>query len=192
MQRRRLRILDLSSPSSGFFFVSAFLFFALGLLSGFLLSGCLTLPEDDVLQMVSGRDVTLMRFLQVFWSHFRWIAFAGLLSVTTLGLFLLYPLVVLRGLLLGFSFTALFVPGCRLAVLLRFFLTALLTCSPLLLLAACGVQRAARELGRCSGGEGLFSRPLFLLLLSFLLILLCSFAELWLLPGFASHIQPFT
>lgn len=192
MQRRRLRILDLSSPTPSFFLAAGLLFFALGLLSGFFLSLRLSLPEEASLQIVSGQSVTFARFLRVFWSHFRWLALAGLLSVSALGLFLLYPLVVLRGLLLGFSFTALFVPGFRLAVLLRFFLAALLNCSPLILIAACGVQRAARELGHGSGGDAAFCRPFLLVLISLLFTLLCSFAELWLLPGFASHIQPFT
>ena len=43
--------------------------------------------------------------------------------------------------------------------------------------------------------DGLFAQPVFALLILLagaLLIFLCCIAELWLLPGFVSHIQPFT
>ena len=195
MQRKRLRVWDLSRPTPGFFLAAAALLFAAGLLTGFILSGRIPLPEDAAFQMNPDAPVTLIRLLRVFWSHFRWSLFGALLSMTALGLFLLFPLVFLRGLLIGFSFTALFVSGARGAVLLHFLCTTLLTCSPLLLIAACGMVRAFRELHRAGGEDGLFgltALPLILLLAAVFLTLICSLAELWLLPGFASHIQPFT
>ena len=80
--------------------------------------------------------------------------------------------------------------------MVNFFLTALFTCSPLLLLAAAGMARSLGELRRGASGEESFlsapAAPLLLLLLSFVLTLLCCFAELWLLPSFVSHFQPFT
>lgn len=195
MRRKRMRVWDLSHPTPVFFLAAAGLVFAAGLLAGFLLSGRLTLPEDAAFQMDPDRPVTMMRLMQVFWSHFRWLLFAALLAMTALGMFLLYPLVFLRGLLIGFSFTTLFSADARGAVLLHFLFTALLTCAPLLLLCVCGMTRSLRELQR-AGTEGsifdLASLPLLLLLVSVFLTFACSCVELWLLPGFASYIQPFT
>lgn len=197
MERRRLRVWDLSQLTPGFFLMAAALIFALGLLSGFLLSGRMgSLADTSAVRIVPSAPVTTLQFWGVFWSHFRWLLFGALLAMSALGLFLLYPLVFFRGLLFGFSFSALFSSGDRLGLVVNFFLTALFTCSPLLFLAAAGMARSLCELRRGASGEESFltgpAAPLLLLLLSFVLTLLCCFAELWLLPGFVSHIQPFT
>ena len=197
MARRRLRARDLSRPTPGLFLLAATVLFALGLLAGFLLSGRLgQLVELQQVELSPEEKVTWLQFWGVYWSYFRWLLFGGLLAMSALGLFLLYPLVFLRGLLLGFSFSALFTQGSRIQVFLHFFLTALFTCSPLLLVAAAGMVRCVSELRRSPPeADGLFAQPIFALLILLagaLLIFLCCIAELWLLPGFVSHIQPFT
>lgn len=197
MQRRRLRVWDLSRPGPGFFLLVSAILFALGVLAGFLLSGrIVALAELSAVRLVPASPVTPLQFWRVFWSHFRWLLFGALLSMTALGLFLLYPLVVLRGLLFGFGFSALFSEGDRFSLIVHFLLTALLTCSPLLFIAASGMARSLAELQRAPAGEdGLFASafaPLIFLALALVLTLLCCFAELWLLPGFVSHFQPFT
>ena len=197
MARRRLRVRDLSRPTPGLFLLVGTALFALGLLAGFLLSGRLgTLAELQDVVLSPEEKVSWLQFWGVYWSYFRWLLFGALLAMSALGLFLLYPLVFLRGLLLGFSFSTLFAQGSRLDVFLHFFLTALFTCAPLLLVAAAGMVRSVGELRRSPPeSDGLFGQPMFTLLLLLagaLLIFLCCIAELWLLPGFVSHIQPFT
>ena len=64
--------------------------------------------------------MTWLQFWGVYWSYYRWLLFGGLLAMSALGLFLLYPLVFLRGLLLGFSFSTLFTQGSRIQVFLHF------------------------------------------------------------------------
>lgn len=192
MQRRRLRVWNLSRPTPGFFLLAAAVLFALGGFAGFLLSGRIgDLVDVSAVQIIPDAPVTPLRFWGAFWSHFRWLLFASLLSMSALGLFLLYPLVILRGVLFGFCFSALFCAGDRLGIVVHFFLTAFLTCSPLLLIAASGMSRSLAELHRAPSGEnGLLTcplSPLLLLALSLLLTLLCCFAELWFLPGFVSY-----
>lgn len=197
MVRRRLRVRDLSQPTFGLIFGVSVLVFALGLLAGFLLSGRLGKLVDvsDVLFSPQAR-VTMLQFWGVYWSGFRWLLFGTLLALSALGLFLLYPLVFLRGLLLGFSFSTLFADGNRLEVFLHFFLTAFFSCSPLLVMSAFGMLHACGELRRrAPASDDFYTRPVFplvLLLVGALLIFLCCVAELWLLPGFVSYIQSFT
>ena len=197
MARRRLRVRDLSRPTPGLFLLIGIVLFVLGLLAGFLLSGRLgALVDVSGVELSPEGPVTVLQFWGVFWSYFRWLLFGALLAMSALGLFLLYPLVFLRGLLLGFSFSALFVEGNRLNVFLHFFLTAAFTCAPLLLVSAAGMVRSVGELRHgLPEDDGLFSNPVFallILLVGAILIFLCCIAELWLLPGFVSHIQPFT
>ena len=194
MRRKRVRVWDLSHPSGSHFLVLAAAFFACGLAAGFALSGHISLPMEVQFRMDGDVSVSVLRLLRLFWSQFRWLLLAGLLAMTALGLFLLYPLVFLRGVLIGFSFTSLFVPGAYGFVLMYFLCTVVLTCAPLLLMAACGMKRALGELRR-GGEDGILDRPVFpllLLLASLVLTFACSCAELWFLPGFVSYIQPVT
>lgn len=197
MARTRLRVRDLSRPTPGFFLAAGAVVFALGLLGGFFLSDRLGhLIDPASVQFTSLRPVSLLLFWNLFWSYFRWLLFGALLAMSALGLFLLFPLIFLRGLLMGFSFASLFSQGSRLSIFLHFFLTALLTCGPLLLEAAAGMLRGSCELHRRPPEEaGLFAHPafpLFVLLAGAGLIVLCCFAGLWLVPGFAAYIQSFT
>ena len=194
MQRKRVRIWDLSNPSQGIFLLVAIFAFICGLFAGYVLAGGIKLPFCVSFRMQSDAPVTLMRFWGLLWSHFRWLLFAAVLSMTALGLFFLYPLVFVRGIFIGFSFSSLFTSGAYRYVLLHFLCTAALTVAPLLVCAACGVKRTFREL-RHGGEDSLLDRPWFpllMLLISLVLSILCSCAELWLLPGFVSYIQPVT
>ena len=109
------------------------------------------------------------------------------MAFSALGVFLLYPLVLLRGFVLGFSFTTLFVSGSRVTALTHFLLTALLTCGPLLLLAASGMQRGLSELHRPPSGQSCFWGSAGILagqmLSAAVLTVLCSVLQLWFLPG---------
>ncbi len=197
MVRRRLKVRDQSRPTPGLFLLAGTVLFALGLLAGFFLSGRLGQFADlEGVAFLPDDQVTWLQFWGVYWSYFRWLLFGSLLAMSALGLFLLYPLVFLRGLLMGFSFSALFVQGSRLSVFLHFFLIALFTCAPLLLVSAAGMVRSVGELRRSAPeDDGLFSRPMFALLVLLVgaaLIFLCCIAELWFLPSFVSNIQPFT
>lgn len=194
MRRKRVHIWDFSNPSQGIFLLAAIIAFAGGMLAGFVMAGCMEPPYDAQFCVRPDLPVSLTRFLGLFWSHYRWLLFASLLSMTALGLFLLYPLVFARGLLVGFSFSSLFTSGVYGYVLLHFLCTVMLTVAPLLVCAACGVRYAFNELRR-GGGDSLLDRawlPLVILLLSLALSILCSCAELWLLPSFVSYIQPVT
>lgn len=197
MARRRLRVRELSRPTPTLFLMVGVVIFTLGILAGFLLSGRLgQFLDPSAVQIMPSGGVNWLQFWGVFWSYFRWLLLAALLAMSALGLFLLYPLLFLRGVLLGFSFSALFAQGSRLSVFLHFFFTALLTCAPLLLEAVSGMLRGSSELYRYSPDEsGIFSHPVFplaVLLAGAGLIVLCCIAELWLLPSFVAHIQSFT
>ena len=194
MRRKRVHIWDLSNPSQGMFLVAAVLAFVGGMLAGFVLTDHIGLPSQIQFHIQLDAPVTLLRLSGLLWSHYRWLLVASLMAMTALGLFTLYPLVFFRGVLIGFSFSCLFSPGMYSFVLLRFLCTVVLTVTPLLVCASCGVKRAFTELHR-SGEESLLDRPgfpLLMLLISFALSFLCSCAELWLVPGFVSYIQPVT
>ena len=160
---------------------------SVGLLAGFLLSahldGAVSAEQVGLLPAA----VTRLRLWSAFWSNYRWLLLGGVLAFSALGVFLLYPLVLLRGFVLGFSFTTLFVSGSRVTALTHFLLTALLTCGPLLLLAASGMQRGLSELHRPPSGQSCFwgSAGILagLMLSAAVLTVLCCALQLWFLPG---------
>ena len=125
--RRRLRIWNVFDLAPPLLLALAGAFFCVGLLAGFLLSahldGAVSAEQVGLLPAA----VTRLRLWSAFWSNYRWLLLSGVLALSALGVFLLYPLVLLRGFVLGFSFTTLFVPGSRVTALTHFLLTALLT-----------------------------------------------------------------
>ncbi len=174
------------------FLALAGMLFCGGLLAGFLLcghlDGAVSVEQVSLLPMT----VTGLRLWTVFWSNYRWLLLSGVLALSALGVFLLYPLVLLRGFVLGFSFTALFASESRLTVLVHFLLTALLTCGPLLLLVVSGMQRGLSELHRLPleqdrlwGGIGIL---VVLMLSGMVLTALCCVLQLWLLPGLLGRV----
>jgi hypothetical protein len=190
MHRKRLRLWALPGPTPSFFFLLAAALFALGLLSGYLLSCRLQGATAGVtLALTDPGPVTAYRLFRLFWSGFRWLLAAGLLALSALGLFLLYPLVFLRGLFLGFGFSTVFLAGSRLEVLFHFLLVALLNVSPLLVLTAVGMVRALEEASDPKSREASIPPTVIflLLLLALVLTFFCCLTELWLLPGFAFY-----
>ena len=185
--RRRLRIWNVFDLAPPLLLALAGAFFCVGLLSGFLLSahldGAVSAEQVGLLPAA----VTRLRLWSAFWSNYRWLLLSGVLALSALGVFLLYPLVLLRGFVLGFSFTTLFVLGNRVTALTHFLLTALLTCSPLLLLAASGMQRGLSELHRPPSGQSCFwgsaGIVAVLMLSAAVLTVLCCVLQLWFLPG---------
>lgn len=185
--RRRLKSWTLFSLTSEFFLAVAVVMFCAGLLVGFL---CSTRFDNALsVQQVAlfPQQLNAFRFWSAFWSDYRWLLMSGILALSALGVFLLYPVVLLRGFLLGFSFSALFrtYEGGRFAVFLHFALTALLTCGVLLLLAMAGMQRGLAELRRGPQAAGnLYGRVITLLSLLFLgaiLTAVCCGLQFWLL-----------
>lgn len=197
MARRRLRVRELSRPTPTLFFDGGRCDFYPGTSGGFFALG----PVGAVFRPFCCADYAQRRseLAPVLGGILVLLSLAAARSSAghvCAGPFLLYPLLFLRGVLLGFSFSALFAQGSRLSVFLHFFFTALLTCAPLLLEAVSGMLRGSSELHRHSPDEsGIFSHPVFplaVLLAGAGLIVLCCIAELWLLPSFVAHIQSFT
>ena len=106
--RRRLRIWNVFDLAPPLLLALAGAFFCVGLLAGFLLSahldGAVSAEQVGLLPAA----VTRLRLWSAFWSNYRWLLLSGVLALSALGVFLLYPLVLLRGFVLGFSFTTLF------------------------------------------------------------------------------------
>ena len=186
--RKRLRAWNLIELTPGLFLGLASAAFCAGQLAGFFLAGILTQPISLKQADLSGY-VDWLRFLSAFWAEYRWLLLSGVLALSALGVFLLYPLVLLRGFFLGFSFAALFAAHSnqRLALMLHFVLTAVLTCAPLLLLSVSGMQRGLAELRRGpSVRESIYGRGAvlaLLLVLGAVLTLLCCVLQFWFLPG---------
>lgn len=170
--------------------ISRLLVFGFVFVLGIFVGGLLSLGAADVaLSLTTPYDTAgPLHILFRIWRCFCWSAAAFLLSLTELRTFLLYPLVLFRGVLFSVSFLRLFVSEAPIAVLVRYGLLSVLVCAPFLLLAALGVSESTNLL---AGGSSLSSRVYLLILIaSLLLCIVFVFAELWLLPNFAFCIQP--
>ena len=98
--RRRLRIWNVFDLAPPLLLALAGAFFCVGLLAGFLLSahldGAVSAEQVGLLPAA----VTRLRLWSAFWSNYRWLLLSGVLALSALGVFLLYPLVLLRGFVL--------------------------------------------------------------------------------------------
>lgn len=170
--------------------LSALLFLA-GVFLGFLFHSVWGgIPEGQEVLLSSGGALTWARLLSVCWSHFRWLLLCVFLSLSALGLFGLPVLVILRGLVFGFSYTALYGSVPSAALFLSFLFTALFACGPMLVITSLGLIHCREEAaGHGSGrwqGRPAALYALLLLLGAAMCSVLCAFAELWLLPGILS------
>ena len=185
--RRRLRVWNVFGLTPELLLALGAVLFCAGLLVGFLLANRLNaaVPVEQVGLLPT--TVTWLRFWTVFWHQYRWLLLSGVLALSALGVFLLYPLTLLRGFVLGFSFTALFASENRTVVLVHFLLTALLTCGPLLLLTVSGMLRGLSELHRPQPEQyrsfGRIGMLAGVILAGTVLAFLCCALQLWLLPG---------
>lgn len=165
--------------------------FFLGVFFGFLFRSVWGgVPQGQEVLLVSDEPLSRMRLLSVCWSHFRWMLLCVLLSLSALGLFGLPVLILLRGLIFGFSFSALYGSVPLVTLFLSFLFTALFACGPMLVISSLGLIHCKEEAGGRGGGRWQ-GRPvvvyaLVLLLGAALCSVLCAFAELWLLPGILS------
>ena len=170
--------------------VVAVLFF-IGVSLGFLFHSMWSVgPLEQEVTLVTDQPLSRMRLLSVFWSHFRWLLLCVLLSLSALGLFGLPVLMVLRGIVFGYSFSTLYGSVPLASLFLSFLFTALFTCGPMLLISALGLLHCREESGgRGNGrwqGKPTVVYALMLLIGASVCSVLCAFAELWFLPGILS------
>ena len=180
MERRRLRMRIYRKPSGAFMLAAMAMLFAVGAAVGFLLD-CRWPVAGASEELILTDSAALTPFLiaRTFWNHFRWLLFAVLLEVSGSGVWLLPVLLFVRGVLFGYSYTALFDSQPGLSLFLHYLPTALFDCAPLLLLAALGGLRLVD--GVPSEAIPLTRFSTLLILSAFCAIFYC-FAALWLLP----------
>lgn len=193
MSSKRLRKLILPELNSAAFLWAMCLCFWAGLVIGlFLATHALSCASECTLDFTL--PVSIRRFWSIFWTHIRWFAAVLLVALIPMGWLLIGPLVVVRGVYFVFGCVPFVGEAALPALLFRCGLVAGLECAPFLVFSAAITMLRYRALCRFDGAE-LLCRRCFLLLcaaLALVFILICSYAELWLLPGFADHIQLFT
>ena len=181
MTRRRLYLWRQFDWSLNRFAVLLSLLFLFGTLAGCLLCFRFGARDSCADLVFSTAAPSVPRLLSLTWSHLRWLTVAVLLGLSALGLFGIPLLLLLRGVVFGFSFAALFPVVPSLPLLAGYLGVAVFAVVPLLLLGCVGMSRALAE-SRSGGNPQSALLPLVLLAFSVLCSVICACIELWLAP----------